>query len=282
MTNHVIITESAGNIKAVARQTLKGHWFTAIWIMLINIAIAMVPVVIIQELIKNDNIIVLVQCYSYFVTGPLNLGLSIFFLKMFRGEKADHHDLLSGFNYFRNAFGLYISVIVREVLWTFLFVIPGIVAMFRYSMAFFVLADHPDYTPSQCIAESCRLMDGNKDRLFRIILSFAGWFILASIPRCAVELYLGGLMTPGEEMFRAIVDTLALGPAHWQGLAAGAALILVEIYLNVSECCFYDMLNENVVFKVYEQESEEPVPEIQAQPEYEYIEMTEDKKDEND
>lgn len=285
MPDNVIINEPVSRIKAVGRQALKGHWFTTIWVMLINIAITSLPSIILTELIKNnDNVLIIAQVYSYLVIGPLNLGLSIYFLRMFRGEKADQSDLLSGFQHFRNAFGLYISVIVREVLWTFLFIIPGLVAIFRYSMAFFILADHPDYPPVKCIEESCRLMNGNKDKLFRLILSLAGWFILAELPRLAVDLYARGYTVESfdpsnQETFRTIVDTVMLGPVTLWGFAAGAGLILVEIYLNASECCFYDMLTENIVFKVYEPEE---VTETQLASENEAAELIEEtENDEN-
>lgn len=46
---------------------------------------------------------------------------------------------------------------------------------FSYSMAVFIKQDHPEYTASQCIAESCKMMDGYKWKLFCLGLSFIGW-----------------------------------------------------------------------------------------------------------
>lgn len=64
-------------------------------------------------------------------------------------------------------------------LWAILFIIPGIVKAFSYSMAEFVAVDHPEWTANQCITESRRLMRGNKWRFLCLGCSFIGWGILA-------------------------------------------------------------------------------------------------------
>ena len=61
-----------------------------------------------------------------------------------------------------------------------LFVIPGIVKGLSYSMAHYVLADHPEMTARQALNESKRITQGHKGELFVLNLSFLGWQILAS------------------------------------------------------------------------------------------------------
>ena len=254
--SHVIINESNRNIKALGRQALRGNWGKSIEIMILYFCITSLPMIIVQSLTVNENILTLFMCISYIVMGPAKLGMSMFFIRMFRGEKTVPKTLLEGFHYTKNALGLYLNIIVREVLLTLLFIIPGIVAMIRYSQAFFILADNPEKTPAQCIAESSSMMFGNKDKYVRLLLSFAGWYILASVPRFIVELMLAGISTFDIEMYRRIVDVALLGPATVWGVFAGALLIFVNIYLNASECCFYDMLTENIVIRRQEKEAE--------------------------
>lgn len=74
-------------------------------------------------------------------------------------------------------------------LWFLLLIVPGIVKTFSYSMTSFIAIDHPDWTASQCITESRRIMDGNKWRYFCLMFSFIGWYLLL-IP--AVTLPCGG------------------------------------------------------------------------------------------
>ena len=49
-------------------------------------------------------------------------------------------------------------------------------------MALFLLLEHPELTPAQCIEESKRMMNGHKSELFSLDLSFLGWLILSIIP----------------------------------------------------------------------------------------------------
>lgn len=66
--------------------------------------------------------------------------------------------------------------------WSMLFVIPGIVKRYSYSMTYYILAEHPYMTLDQAITISRTMMDGNKWRLFCLDMSFIGWMILASLP----------------------------------------------------------------------------------------------------
>lgn len=67
---------------------------------------------------------------------------------------------------------------LKILLWTLLLVIPGIIKAFAYAMTPFIMADYPDLSASEAIAESERLMKGHKFDLFYLILSFLGWAIL--------------------------------------------------------------------------------------------------------
>lgn len=72
---------------------------------------------------------------------------------------------------------------VFTILWSFLFIIPGIIANFAYSQAYYIYKDAiengENLSPIDYITESKELMRGNKGRLFILELSFVGWHILA-------------------------------------------------------------------------------------------------------
>ena len=71
------------------------------------------------------------------------------------------------------------------VLWSLLFVIPGIVKGYEYRMIPFLLAENPDMTKEEVFEESKKLMTGNKWKAFVYDLSFIGWNIL-SILTCGI------------------------------------------------------------------------------------------------
>lgn len=62
--------------------------------------------------------------------------------------------------------------------WLILFIVPGLIKMFSYSMAIYILKDNPSMSPNEAITQSRKLMDGRKTELLSLILSFAGWFLL--------------------------------------------------------------------------------------------------------
>ena len=63
-------------------------------------------------------------------------------------------------------------------LWSILFIIPGIVKTYSYSLAEYISLQNKDLTWKECIDESRRLMDGHKWEMFMLDLSFIGWKIL--------------------------------------------------------------------------------------------------------
>ncbi|KKC52237.1 group-specific protein [Bacillus sp. UMTAT18] len=65
-------------------------------------------------------------------------------------------------------------------LWSLLLIVPGIIKYFSYSMSYYILVENPDYTASEALRESKRIMKGQKLKLFVLWLSFIGWFLLAA------------------------------------------------------------------------------------------------------
>ena len=112
-----------------------------------------------------------------FWEGILAFGCSVLAIAVMRGG-ATAFQALSGFRWpFRTAsLGFLRTLLV--FLWSLLLVVPGVFAAYSYRMAFFLLADHPDWSPWKAIAESKSLMYGHRWRLFCLDLSFLGWFML--------------------------------------------------------------------------------------------------------
>ena len=63
-------------------------------------------------------------------------------------------------------------------LWFLLLIVPGVIKTFSYAMTPYIAVDHPDWTATQCITESRRIMYGNKWRYFCLNISFIGWYLL--------------------------------------------------------------------------------------------------------
>ncbi len=163
-------------IKTRAKAALGGNIFHNNWLMVLL-------VLLVQGLLLSIAGSVISGIGSLLVTGPLAYGISVILLKKVRtDEKVDFANLFKGFteDFGQNlALGLLIGLFVA--LWSLLFVIPGIVKSYAYSMAFYIKADHPDWDWRACLNESKRITQGHKMELFVLDLSFLGWYWVGSL-----------------------------------------------------------------------------------------------------
>jgi len=142
------------------------------------------------------------------VGGAVNLGHSIFYIKLIRGEYVEFSTLFSRFQYFLKALGLNLLIGLLVFLWSLLFIIPGIIAAYRYSMAFYIMAENPEISILDALNESKLMMEGNKMNLFILNLSFIGWSLLCF-------------------------------------LTCGIGFIFLSPYINATVASFYDELSGN-------------------------------------
>ena len=124
-------------------------------------------------------ILAILLAIVYFVGGSvIQTGYAAFNLNLMDREEAGLETLFSYFRHWKTMAatrflkGLYIC------LWTLLLIVPGIVAMYSYSMTEYILAEYPEMTAGEAIARSKEMMEGNRFRLFCLELSFIGWGIL--------------------------------------------------------------------------------------------------------
>ncbi|MEF9972208.1 MAG: DUF975 family protein, partial [Oscillospiraceae bacterium] len=112
----------------------------------------------------------------------LSTGFTIFCLNTCNGVKASFGNLFDGFAIFFKVLWLEILIYFFTLLWTFLLIIPGIVAGYRYRMALFIMIENPQMSALECINASKSMMQGHKGELFVLDLSFVGWQMLTIIP----------------------------------------------------------------------------------------------------
>ena len=116
--------------------------------------------------------------FSIFVTDAITVGVCNYFIKN-TDSKPSFKDAFSGFKvkYGRNIGTLFL-VGIKSVLWTLLFIIPGIIKSYEYSIIPYILADDPEISSKDAFKKAKQMMKGNKWRLFKLELSFFGWFVL--------------------------------------------------------------------------------------------------------
>ena len=125
----------------------------------------------------------------YFILGSvIKVGYARFNLNLTAGEKPPFETLFSYFPHWKTVAVAWLLQSVYVLLWMLLLVIPGIVAGYSYAMTDYILAEHPELTASEAIAQSKAMMAGNRWRLFCLQFSFIGWDIL-----CTLTLGIGNL-----------------------------------------------------------------------------------------
>lgn len=114
---------------------------------------------------------------------PLTMGLYAMYLNMYKDNEWSVGDIFSSFrngmDYYLNSFLLLFVNSIFIFLWSLLFVIPGIIKSFSYSMSPYILIDNPVMTAGEARRKSIEIMKGNKWKLFCLQFSFIGWILLS-------------------------------------------------------------------------------------------------------
>ena len=240
-------------IKAEARGFLKGQWVKASVMFLVYTLIASAAVMICSvigivtgsataETISESPLYFAGSILGYVFQAMLMIGYASIILKIASGRSWEFGDLFKSARYTFKTLGLVLLMTVYIMLWTCLFIIPGIVKAFSYSMALYILAEDPTKGINQCITESKEMMKGNKRKLFGLVLSFFGWMLLAVIVIYVVILIVAFAAASLGELVGIIAFILVL-------LVSCVAMVVLElpflVYIEVSRAVFYYDISGN-------------------------------------
>jgi uncharacterized membrane protein len=175
------------DLRALARQQLKGVRGKMALAVLVGVAIYLVPSLIASHFIDNSDIAtapifaLIFSIVSLGVGGAFYLGFAGFFLKRIRGEAIAIANIFDGFKRFLPSFLLMFLTGIFIGLWSLLLIVPGIIKSFSYAMSFFILHDNPGMKPLEAIRQSRIMMRRYKAKLFVLYLSFIGWYLLGCL-----------------------------------------------------------------------------------------------------
>ncbi len=146
-----------------------------------NISVGAAAAVVLVALLVIIAALALVILTNVLIVNPLLVGINRFKINAVK-DKGNVSDLGHGFDcaYKRNIKTLFF-VDLYLILWSCLFIIPGIVKSYEYRMIPYILADNPDIDKKEAFAKSKAMMEGNKWKVFVLDLSFILWYILGII-----------------------------------------------------------------------------------------------------
>ncbi len=175
---------TCSQIRMISRDSLKNKWWAAILATFICTSVDLV-----FSLSTNNGIkFALSIAGNIFFLGTIWIGLTRCFLAIIRNEKFElstlffmfrrSSELPSRFDYIVKCIGLQLLIILKVILWSFVFIVPGIITAYRYSQAMYLIAERPELNIMEAMELSDKMMQNKKLKLFRLQLSFIGWGIL--------------------------------------------------------------------------------------------------------
>ena len=151
-----------------AQESLKGKWGISIAACLIAGVITIMITILGGYLINEDwggNLL------SLFVTPPIGVGLALFFLNIQSGNKLEIKTIFNPFkDVWLNSVLAYFMMIVIIIIGSILFIIPGIIAWLMFSQVLYIIAEDNKIDPYNALVKSKKMMEGNKWKLFKIML----------------------------------------------------------------------------------------------------------------
>jgi uncharacterized membrane protein len=192
-----------GILKANAKLALRGRYWTAFAASLIALILSggyltvtwrynhgyqqslIDPNVDLNAILAQSGLMNLLSlmglAYTVFVVFPIAIGISRFFVHNHFGV-TQIETTFSGFkrNYLNGAGALLVTNLFI-VLWSLLFIIPGIVKILQYSMVSYILADNPSVPGSRAREISRTMTNGEKGSILVLYLSFIGWYFLGAL-----------------------------------------------------------------------------------------------------
>lgn len=124
------------------------------------------------------------------VGSVLRGGLVLYHLGVRRGEQMPYTTLFDGFSFVGKLILLEIVMYIFVTLWSMLFVIPGIIATYRYRFALYNLCENPEMGIMDAIHMSKMQTYGYKMDLFVLDLSFFGWSLLSVLTLGILNIWL--------------------------------------------------------------------------------------------
>lgn len=118
---------------------------------------------------------------SLLVVNIITMGTMTWFHRSIKTEGLKMEEMFWTFkeDYGGNVLMMFL-ISLYTALWSMLFVIPGIVKGYSYSLAIYIKSENPNIPASKAIELSTRMTNGHKMDLFVLDMSFIGWGILSA------------------------------------------------------------------------------------------------------
>ncbi len=270
-------------LRAKAREELKGKWKNPVLVALINLFICVV-INLLDSLGKDyiNNYFKQVESIIWmFLNSILLIGYTNYFLKFCNQKKTSIKITFSGFDNFWTSIGISLWANLWIIIWIlpfiiilyYLYIVSGsnfnefsssrifallslfigvttIIKLISYSTSFYIINDNPKIGVRNALRMSKKITHGYKMKIFLFSLSFAGWLTLGALPFLILGFVIFcfqfiNMATSLQELFPTINSVLPI--LNIVLPLSGIGLIWVFPYMQVSLTKLYEELKREVI-----------------------------------
>ncbi len=191
----------AYTFRRIARESLKGRWakaivagIIAVWLGAFSVTIPALceyvavvsALMFILEFVPGYfyillTLVIAISIFYFFAGGVIRLGHISFNLALLDRRRLHYSILTSHINLWWKMICARMAVLFLTLMGLVFFIVPGIIIHYSCAMTPYIIEQKPDYTISQSIMASFRIMTGHRWQLFALRLSFLGWNLLGML-----------------------------------------------------------------------------------------------------
>ena len=166
------------DLKTRAKEQISGNVWILFACSLIASLISAAAYIVFAKALKIE---VLGGMAMILLTAPFSMSITMIYLRLADGIRPEISNTFDGFSIFGKSVLLVVLLEIFVTLWSLLFIVPGIIKAYSYSLAPYILAENPEMNANDAIKESKRLMNGHKMDFFVLQLSFIPWILLVCV-----------------------------------------------------------------------------------------------------
>lgn len=177
-------------LKERAKRTMDGQYWKMVVVALVYLILSYVRATWGQQLIFEllnslfmslFTILIpylLLIAFRFLISNPILVGIKAYYIQATK-EQATYSTLGYAFqNNYWNIVKIMAIRDIKQILWTLLFIIPGVIKQYEYAMIPYLLAEDSSLSMDEAFSTTKQMMTGNKFNLFILELSFILWNIL--------------------------------------------------------------------------------------------------------
>ena len=169
-------------IRKLSREQLGNNVLRNRWITMMALCVSVILADVYLTALAPFTGFLIGPVFGILIGGPLIFGVTKALLECANGERWSFTYIFHGFtDCFGGSMILGFLEGVLIMLWTALLIVPGVIKSYAYSLAFYIQCENTEMEAIDCLHQSEDMMKGHKMELFKLDLSFFGWYRLGAL-----------------------------------------------------------------------------------------------------